>query len=128
MSCLLRNSNLPMKDILFMYTNLINNIWKYIGSFFTSLVSSLTIHLPIFLVHARENYICSKIYLPFSFFASRLYLYMVSNLQFLQIQMKRHKITSKRLGIVIQRVFNISIVLLLHQAITMLTMITIQNK
>ena len=44
-----------------MYTKLINNTWKDIRSSFTSLVSNLTIHLSIFLVHAAcENYIVAR--------------------------------------------------------------------
>ena len=59
-SCLLRNSNSPMKDVLFMYTKLINNTCKDNGSIFTCLASSLTIHLSIFLVHACENYLVAR--------------------------------------------------------------------
>ena len=43
-----------------MYTKLINNAWKYIRSFFTSLVSILTFHLSIFPVHACENYLVAR--------------------------------------------------------------------
>ena len=38
-----------------MYTTLMNNTWKDIGSLFTSLVFSLFILLSIFLLHACEN-------------------------------------------------------------------------
>ena len=64
MSCLLSNSILPLKDVLFMNTKLINNTWKYIWnilqSFFTSLVFSLIIPLSIFLVHACEKYLVAR--------------------------------------------------------------------
>ena len=61
-----------MKCVLFVYTNLINNTWKDIGSFFVSLVSNIIIHLSVFLVHACENYIYSYIYFLWLFLALKL--------------------------------------------------------
>ena len=49
----------------------------------TSLVFNLFILLYILLVHTCENYLSSKINLICLFFASRLYFYMVSELQFI---------------------------------------------
>ena len=82
MNCLLKNSILPLKDVLFMYTMLINNTWKYIWnilqSFFTSLMFSLIIPLFIFLAHACEKYLVARYLSYFSTWFQSFNLYMVS--------------------------------------------------